>query len=232
MTTGIIAVVCCGLMATSLMAAGKLEAEKATMLGQACPFADPRASGAMAVKGLGERGSGLRSGQVRAARKLAIRYASRTSMGTYTVQVNDQPPVKVNLHSTGAWDTYHTDAIIDVSIPSGATLRLLSDQGDGEWSIGYVLLGNDDLGLKPDIWNLPRLTPANGRFTPDWRSLEEHQTPEWFLASAPHADVSGPRNGTSGRPSRDPEQGCRPGFAMVQRPDGVFGKDRSRQTTK
>ena len=42
------------------------------------------------------------------------------------------------------------------------------------------MLGNDDLGLKPDIWNLPRFTPAIGRFAPDWQSFSQYQTPEWF----------------------------------------------------
>jgi alpha-L-fucosidase len=162
------------------MAAEKFEAEKATPFGKAVAFADPRASDGSAVKALGETGSGLRFDKVPAAKKLAIRYASKTDMGTYSVQVNDQPPFKVNFHTTGAWDTYYTNAIIDVDIPAGATLKLLSESGDGEWSIDYILLGNDDLGLKPDIWNLPRFKPASGRFTPDWKSLGQYQTPEWF----------------------------------------------------
>ena len=180
MPTRIIAVVCCALIATTLMAAEKFEAEKATLLGKAVLFADARASGGMAVKRLGAPGSGLRFDRVPAAKKLAIRYASKTDMGTYSIRVNDQPPVRVNFHSTGGWDTYYTDAVIGVSIPAGATLRLLAEPGDGEWSVDYILLGKDDLGLKPDIWNLPRFVPARGHFTPDWKSLAEHQTPEWF----------------------------------------------------
>ena len=175
-----IAIVCNGLIETSLMAAEKLEAEKATFLGKAKLFADSKASGGRVVKTLGESGSGLRFDQVPASRKLAIHYASKTEMGTYSVQVNDKTPVKVNFHSTGAWDTYYTDAILDVDIPAGATLKLFSGEGDGEWSVDYILLGNDDLGLKPDIWNLPRFTPANGQFKPDWKSLSQYQTPEWF----------------------------------------------------
>ena len=144
--------------------AEKLEAENAVILGKATVFADPKASRATAVKALGQRGSGLRFDNAPAAKKLAIRYASKTEMGTYSVQVNDRPPVKVNFHSTGAWDTYYTNAIIDVDIPAGATLKLLSQEGDGEWSIDYILLGTDDLGLKPDIWNLPRFVPAAGKY--------------------------------------------------------------------
>jgi alpha-L-fucosidase len=162
------------------MSAEKLEAEKAARLGKSTVFADPKASGAMAVKALGGTGSGLRFDKVPAAKKLAIRYASKTDMGTYSVQVNDQTPVKVNFHSTGAWDTFYTNTIIDLDIPAGATLKLFSDQGDAEWSIDYILLGNDNLGLKPDIWNLPRFVPAAGRFAPDWKSLGQYQTPEWF----------------------------------------------------
>jgi alpha-L-fucosidase len=170
----------CGLITTSLMAAEKLEAEKAARLGKSTVFSDPKASGAMAVRYLGEIGSGLRFDKVPAAKKLAIHYATKTETGTYSIQVNDQPPVKVNFHSTGASDTYYTNAIIDVNIPAGATLKLFNDAGDGDWSVDYILLGNDDLGLKPDIWNLPPFVPAAGRFTPDWKSLNQYQTPEWF----------------------------------------------------
>ena len=178
--TAIVAALCCQLAVTPLMAATKLEAESAFRLGKASTFADPSASGSMAVKALGESGSGLKFDHVPAAKKLDIRYASKTEMGTYSIQVNDQTPIKVNFHSTGAWDTYYTNAIIDVNIPAGATLKLLCGQGDGEWSIDYILLGSDDLGLKPDIWNLPRFVPAAGRFRPDWKSLNEYQAPEWF----------------------------------------------------
>jgi alpha-L-fucosidase len=171
---------CCGLMAISLMAADKIEAEKAALLGKAVTFTDPKASDGNAVKMLGEPGSGLRFDKVPAANKLAIRYASKTDMGSYSIQVNDQPPIKVNFHSTGADDAFYTYAIIDVDIPADATLKLFCDQNDGEWSIDYILLGNDDLGLKPDIWNLPRFVPASGKFAPDWKSLDQYQTPEWF----------------------------------------------------
>jgi alpha-L-fucosidase len=169
-------------MATSLAAGAveKLEAEKAALLGKAVVFADPKASGGNAVKALGEPGSGLRFDKVPAAKKLAIRYASKTGNGSYSIQVNDQPPIKVNFHSTGAWDTFYTNAIIDVDIPAGATLKLSSDAGDGEWSVDYILLGFSDLGLKPDIWNLPRFVPAPGKYAPDWKSLDQYQTPEWF----------------------------------------------------
>jgi alpha-L-fucosidase len=180
MTTRLLAAAFCGLMAVPLMASEKLEAEKAALLGKAAVFADAKASGGKAVKCLGEAGSGLRFDKVAAAKKLAIRYASKTEMGTYSVQVNDQPPVKVNFHSTGAWDTYYTNATIDVDIPAGASLKLLCDQGDAEWSVDVILLGNDDLGLKPDIWNLPRFVPVAGKFTPDLKSLNQYQTPEWF----------------------------------------------------
>ena len=176
----ILAAVFCGLLTVPLNAAEKLEAEKAKLLGKATIFVDPKASGGNAVKALGETGSGLEFDGVSVAKKLAICYASKTEMGTYSVEVNGQPPVKVNFHSTGSSDTYYTYAIIDLDIPAGATLKLLSDAGDGEWSVDYILLGNDDMGLKPDIWNLPRFLPASGKFSPDWKSLNQYQTSEWF----------------------------------------------------
>ena len=171
---------CCALMATSALAAEKFEAEMATLLGKAVAFADPKASGGSAVKGLGEPGSGLRFDQVSAAKQLAIRYASTTESGSYSVQVNDRAPVKVDFHSTGAGDSYYTHAIIEVEIPAGATLKLFCGAGDADWSVDAILLGVGDLGLKPDIWNLPRFVPAAGKYTADWKSLDQYQTPEWF----------------------------------------------------
>jgi alpha-L-fucosidase len=179
-TSRLLAATCCGLMASSLMAAEKIEAEKAALLGKAATVADAKASGKMAVRSTAEPGSGLRFDKVAAAKKLAIRYASMTEMGTFSVQVNDQPPVKVNFHSTGAWESFYTNAIIDVAIPAGATLKLLCGQGDADWSVDAILLGDGDLGLKPDIWNLPRFVPAAGKFTADWKSLDQYQAPEWF----------------------------------------------------
>ena len=176
----LLAAACCGLMASPLMAAEKIEAEKAALLGKAAVFTDAKASGRMAVRASAEPGSGLRFDKVPAAKKLAIRYASMTEMGTYSVQVNDQPPVKVNFHSTGAWDTYYTHAIIDVDIPAGASLKLLSGQGDADWSVDAILLDDGDLGMMPDIWNLPRFVPAAGKFSLDWKSLDQYQAPEWF----------------------------------------------------
>jgi alpha-L-fucosidase len=176
----ILAAAFCGLMTVPLMAAEKIEAEKAAPIGKAATFADPRASGGKVVKALGDPGSGLRFDKVPAAKKLAIHYASKTEMGTYSIQVNDQQPVKVNFHSTGAADSYYTYAIIDLDIPAGATLKLQNEQGDTDWSVDYILIGNDSLGLKPDIWNLPRFVPAPGKFLPDWKSLNQYQAPEWF----------------------------------------------------
>ena len=180
MTIRVLAATFIGLTATSLVASDKFEAENAVAMGKATRFFDSMASGGSAVKALGGTGSGLRFDKIPAARKIAIRYASMTGNGTYSIQVNDQPPLKVNFHSTGAWNTFYTNAVVDVDIPAGATLKLLAQDGDADWTVDFILLGNDDLGLKPDIWNLPRFKPSAGKFTPDWKSLDQYQTPEWF----------------------------------------------------
>ena len=48
-------------------------------------------------------------------------------------------------------------------------------------NIDRIEIGNGDLGLKPDIWNLPPLPIADGPFTADWKELSRIYTvPEWW----------------------------------------------------
>ena len=44
-----------------------------------------------------------------------------------------------------------------------------------------VVVGDGDLGLPPDIWNLPPLKVADGPFPPDWKGMSKLYTvPEWW----------------------------------------------------
>jgi hypothetical protein len=119
---------------------------------------DGAASGGYLV-GLAEPGQGVKFAGLAAAGKLAIRYAS-VNAGTISVAVNDQPARKVNVHSSGALTNSVLHAIIDVAIPAK---RCADHQhGDqrcrGEHRPDHRRHG--DLGLPPDIWNLPPLPVA------------------------------------------------------------------------
>lgn len=112
--------------------------------------------------------------------KLAIRYAS-LSVGTISVSVNDQPAHKVNVHSSGSLTGSFLYAIIDIAIPNKSQLTIGMNDGDVAVNIDRVISGDGDLGLPPDIWNLPSLPVASGQYTPDWTEMSRHYVvPEWW----------------------------------------------------
>ncbi len=165
----------------SAIAADKhtFEAEKAAPVAGASKIADRGASGRASVA-LMNAGQGIKFSRLPAAGKLAIRYASVTN-GTISVSVNDQPARKVNVHSSGAFTNSFLNAIIDLAIPAKATLTISLGANDVAVNIDKIIVGNGDLGLPPDIWNLPPLPVAAGPYAPDWREMSRlYQTPEWW----------------------------------------------------
>ena len=157
---------------TSAIAAEKhmFEAEAAEPVGGASKVADSAASGGYLV-GLTKPGQGVKFAGLPAASKLAIRYAS-VEVGTISVAVNDQPARKVNVHSSGALTGSFLHAIIDVAIPANATLTISLAANDVAVNIDRIVVGDGDLGLPPDIWNLPPLKVADGPYPADWKAIE------------------------------------------------------------
>jgi alpha-L-fucosidase len=155
------------------------EAEAAKRVGGAAKVADMSASGGRSVR-LSKLGEGVKFTKLPAAGKLAIRYAS-TNVGTISVAVNDQPARKVNIHSSGALTNSFLNAIIELAIPAKATLTISVATNDVAVNIDRIVVGDGDLGLPPDIWNLPPLPVAAGPYSADWKEISQHyQTPEWW----------------------------------------------------
>jgi alpha-L-fucosidase len=155
------------------------EAEKAARVGGASKIADRGASGGASVA-VTNSGQAVKFTRLPAAGKLAIRYAS-TNVGTISVTVNDQPARKVNVHSSGAFTNSFLNAIIDLAIPAKVTLTISLATNDVAVNIDKIIVGDGDLGLRPDIWNLPPLPVAAGPYTPEWKEISQHyQTPEWW----------------------------------------------------
>ena len=166
---------------TSAIAADKqtFEAESAKRIGGASKVADHGASRGSLV-GLSKPGQGVKFARLPAASKLAIRYAS-VGVGTISVAVNDQWARKVNVHSSGALTNSFLNAIIELEIPAKATLTVSLATNDVAVNIDRIIVGNGDLGLPPDIWNLPSLPVADGLYSPDWKAMSQlYQTPEWW----------------------------------------------------
>ncbi len=130
--------------------------------------------------GLIKPGQSVKFAGLPASGKLAIRYAS-TEVGTISVAVNDQPPRKVNVHSSGALTGSFLDAIIELAIPAQATLTISVADDNVAVNIDRIIVGNKVLGLPPDIWNLPPLPVAPGSYSPDWEAISRIYTvPEWW----------------------------------------------------
>jgi alpha-L-fucosidase len=155
------------------------EAEKAARIGGASRIADRGASGSASVA-VTNSGQAIKFTRLPAAGELAIRYAS-TNVGTISVAVNDQPARKVNVHSSGAFTNSFLNAIIDLAIPARATLIINVTTNDVAVNVDKIIVGDGDLGLRPDIWNLPPLAVAAGPYSPDWKAMSRiYTTPEWW----------------------------------------------------
>jgi alpha-L-fucosidase len=180
---GILAIVALLLFSafTSAIAADRqiIEATSAELVGGASKAANSAgAEGSLAS--LAEPGQGVSFTGLPAAKKLAIRYAS-TNVGTISVAINDQVARKINVHSSGAPTNSFLNAIIELAIPAKATLTISLATNDVAVNIDRIVVGDGDLGLPPDIWNLPPLPVAAGPYSADWKEISRlYVTPEWW----------------------------------------------------
>lgn len=164
---------------TPMLKGHLFEAESADGVGGASQVADSGASGGR-LAGLSESGQGVKFTNLPASGKLAIRYAS-TNVGTLSVAVNDLPLRKVNVHSSGAITNSFLHAIIELPIPAGATLTLSMATNDVTVNLDRIVVADGDLGLPPDIWNLPPLPVAAGPYSADWKALSRaYVVPGWW----------------------------------------------------
>jgi alpha-L-fucosidase len=185
-----------------------------TPVNGASTVTDGSALGGSSV-GLTKTGQGAQVTGVPAASKLAIHYAS-VSVGTISVSVNGQTAVKVNVHSSGAVTGSFLYAIIKIASPANATVIISEAAGDVAVNIDKVIVGDGDLGLPPDIWNLPPFSAANGTYSADWKALGlAYSTPEWWrdakLGAWAHWD-----------PQSMPEQGDWYAYYMYQQGSADF----------
>jgi len=154
------------------------QVQAAKLIGGASKIADRDSSSGYLVS-LTQPSQGVTFTRLRAGNKLAIRYAS-LSVGTISVEVNDEPAGKVNVHSSGALTSSYLNAIVDLAIPAGATVTISLEPDDVGVNIDRIIVGGD-LGLPPDIRNLPPLTVAAGPYSADWKALgRAYAVPVWW----------------------------------------------------
>lgn len=155
------------------------EGEGAIRKGGAIKMNDDSASGNYSVN-LSKPGDGLIFSNLPTVKKLAIRYASMNA-GTISVSINHQKAIKVNIHSSGTLAGAYLHSIINVVIPAKAKVTVYLDTNDVAITIDKIIIGNGDLGLPPDIWNLPSLPLADGPFNAEWKKISElYIVPEWW----------------------------------------------------
>lgn len=155
------------------------EAEATNLIGGASKAYDTNASGGFTVR-LTKPGDGMKFSNLPASGKLAIRYAS-VEVGTISIAVNDQASRKVNVHSSGALTGSFLYSIVDIAIPNHASLTISLEDKDVAVNIDKIIVGNGDLGLPPDIWNLPPLPVATGPYPDSWKRLSRIYTvPDWW----------------------------------------------------
>ena len=62
-----------------------------------------------------------------------------------------------------------------------AALTISLADNDVPVNIDRIVVGDGDLGLPPDIWNLPPLQVADGPYSADWKALSRiYAVPEWW----------------------------------------------------
>jgi alpha-L-fucosidase len=155
------------------------EAESAKRIGGASKVADKEASKGYLVA-LTKPGDGLRFVGLPAAGKLAIRY-STLGVGLISVAVKDQPVQKLNVHSSGNLTGSFLNAVFYIAIPARATVTISLVTNDITVNVDKIIVGDGDLGLPPDIWNLPPLTVTAGPYPADWSGLSRLYTvPDWW----------------------------------------------------
>jgi alpha-L-fucosidase len=155
------------------------EAESAELIGGASKVVDDVASGGYLIS-LTKPGHGLKFTDLQTQSKLAIRYASE-NVGSISVVVNNQPVRKVNIHSSGEFTGSFLYSVIDITIPSNGILTIFLDTNDVAVNMDQIVVGDGDLGLPPDIWNLPPLNIAEGPYPADWKGLSRlYRVPEWW----------------------------------------------------
>lgn len=156
-----------------------LEAEKAN-LSEGVSIVDDKTASRGKLACLANTGQHLEFLNLPESSKLAIRYAS-VNVGTISVSVNDGQMVKVNVHSSGAVTGSFLYARIDLPIPKTAKLDIGLETNDVAVNIDQIIVGNGDLGLPPDIWNLPPLPVAAGQYTADWKEISRnYSVPSWW----------------------------------------------------
>lgn len=108
---------------------GEYEAEDATQLGTTVIYDDVDAAGGRAVGYIDAEGDGVEWEQVREATLIDIRYSNGAgTTQTLSLIVDGSPARSIDFAPTAGWDDWQV-ATVNISVPQGARLRLVSGGG-------------------------------------------------------------------------------------------------------
>ena len=157
----------------------KLQAQNADIVGDA-EIVPSGAGESKKLVNLAKVGQGVTFNNLPAGQTLAIRYGS-LSVGTMSVSINGQSARKVNVHSSGNLTSSLLVAKTEIAIPAGAAATISVAEKDVQVTIDGIVVGDGDLGLPPDIWNMPPLPMAKGSYAADWKDIShQYEAPEWW----------------------------------------------------
>ncbi|OJU53913.1 MAG: hypothetical protein BGN96_08815 [Bacteroidales bacterium 45-6] len=158
-----------------------LEVKSSKLIGSALKVKVPDNKSSIGyIVSLTKQGEGIKFSNLPVSDQIAIHYAS-VSVGTISIAVDNQPIRKINIHSSGSLTESFLYSIIDIAIPNRGSVTIKLDDNDIAVNIDKIIVGKNDLGLPPDIWNLPALPVAAGSYPADWEGLSRiYSVPDWW----------------------------------------------------
>ena len=156
-----------------------LEVKSSKLIGSALKVKVPDNKSSIGyIVSLTKQGEGIKFSNLPVSDQIAIHYAS-VSVGTISIAVDNQPIRKINIHSSGSLTESFLYSII--AIPNRGSVTIKLDDNDIAVNIDKIIVGKNDLGLPPDIWNLPALPVAAGSYPADWEGLSRiYSVPDWW----------------------------------------------------
>ena len=124
----------------------KIEAETASLSGQAQFYNDGPASGGQGVAFIDQNGNGFTINNAPKAQEVEVIYASQNT-GGISVLVNGQDVGTLNFTSNGAWVGSYTTTSIAVDVPAGASFQIINQGGgDQALNVDYLNFIDNDGG--------------------------------------------------------------------------------------
>jgi hypothetical protein len=119
----------------------KMEAESGTIKGSASVYSDSAASGGKGMAYISTNGAGFTLKNVPASSSFEVRYASAQT-GNISYYVNGVKGGNLSFNSTGGWVTNYASVTATKTIPAGATVDIVYENGNAALNVDYITFKN------------------------------------------------------------------------------------------